>query len=426
VISDRLGRTLGSVLGGFVLVLVSISFGRPAQAAKGDEGTYDVTQVGWDLAEGAIADGDYKGSPLVDPLAEDPWCHNVPSPPPIQTFEYKTVSPPNDAVIHLKADEYDPVGSGPFPIMVLVHGGGFAKGCRYSMDGVANRFATSASFSTHFISISIDYRQACDRTDPDVQGSIVKPMCGWPYSRVDPIRQAPGASIFDVEDAVTWVRNLWPTQSGRGNLWNGKIALAGGSGGGNLAYMAATLSAPGSSSRPDAVAGWSPFPRFTLMLNNTVWLCDVGQTRTVDDCSIGSTSPSSQGHYEGGINRYLPCPNIVNHYDSACESLYQVAAPYDVTNIAQLPPPIYVANGGGPTPGVSPPEISSLQGVIDYKNLLFQFIVQKKVCIVNTTDHGTRLFNDSCNGDPPGQTVDQSTVLFLAAFVCDAQHLCGG
>jgi hypothetical protein len=153
---------------------------------------------------------------------------------------------------------------------------------------------------------------------------------------------------------------------------------------------------------------------------------DQGQSNDPENCAIGLMGSLVR---EGGINRYLPCTKLnppYPYYDNSCLSLYTAASPYDVVNGGFIyPPPTYLANGGGPTPGVSPPELSALQEAVDFSSALLGH-VDNKLCVVDTTHHGTHLLGDICENDPPNQNVGQSTDLWLAIYVCDPSHPCDG
>jgi acetyl esterase/lipase len=395
--------------------------------------------VPYDLSE-EPADIGGQGSPQEGDTAEaDPWCKLAPSPHgPDATYWYKSFGVPP---VSLGMDEYHPTitqqAPGPFPVMVVAHGGGWAKGCRYSMAGVANFFAHDPSISTHFTVLSIDYRLACQSSDPAITTFVVA-LCDWPYSRVDTARNAPGAAIWDIQDAVAYVRDTWANLPGHQALWNGAVVLLGGSAGGNMSLVAATLAQSGST-RPDALVGLSGFPRFTRYLNHssTVWGCDnnvnLHQSNDPTNCAKGEISYQGPPiHWEGGINRYLPCPNIIVGWDSACDvpgaGLYEAASPYDIVANQQIyPPDTYLVNGGGPNAGVSAAELAALQASIDFDGEIAGQVPAHRLCTVNSTEHATHLLGLSCNDEPPGSTVRVSLDLWLADIVCEPPfEACGG
>jgi acetyl esterase/lipase len=301
------------------------------------------------------------------------------------------------------------------------------------MAGVANFYAHDPSITTHFIVLSIDYRLACDPTDPDIT-TFVLALCGWTYSRVDPVRNAMGAAIWGIQDAVAYVKDTWQFMPGHQAIWNGAVVLLGGSAGGNLSLMAATLAQSGSA-RPDAVVALSGFPRFTRYLNHsyTVWGCDnnvnLHQSNDPTNCAIGDmlTPLSSR---EGGINRYLPCNVNLVGWDSACDipgaGLYEAASPWDVVTTQINPPATYLVSGGGPNAGVSGAELASLQASIDFSIEILANGVDSHLCTVNSTDHATHLLNKSCN-DEIGTQVRESIDAWLVQRVCGPPFQpCGG
>ncbi len=81
-----------------------------------------------------------------------------PSPPPTaQNVLYRVVGG-----VSIYLDVYEPPpGTGPFPILVLVHGGSFKTGCKGEKAALAARLAGSG-----FVVFSIDYRTGCDPAKP--------------------------------------------------------------------------------------------------------------------------------------------------------------------------------------------------------------------------------------------------------------------
>jgi acetyl esterase/lipase len=75
----------------------------------------------------------------------------------------------------LEADVYMPRGAGPFPAMLIVHGGAWRMGTRVQLAGIATQFAKH-----RFTAVSIDYRLA--------------PQSKFP------------AQIYDCQAAVRWLR----------------------------------------------------------------------------------------------------------------------------------------------------------------------------------------------------------------------------
>lgn len=126
----------------------------------------------------------------------------------------------------LKLDVSTPDGAGPFPIALIVHGGGWSGGDKAQditpLFDVLNQAG--------FVWISINYRLA--------------PAHRWP------------ACFEDVQTAIRWVK-------AHGQEFGGdvhRIALFGHSAGGHLAFLAATLDQP--DLRVQAVVGLAPVTDF--------------------------------------------------------------------------------------------------------------------------------------------------------------------
>jgi pectin methylesterase-like acyl-CoA thioesterase/acetyl esterase/lipase len=129
----------------------------------------------------------------------------------------------------LLLDAHVPEGAGPFPVAILVHGGGWSRGDKHSVPpgdsaDIAPWFAPlSAGKFTWF---SINYRPA--------------PQHRWP------------AGLEDVQTAIRWVKAHAAEFKGDPN----RIALFGHSAGGHLVCLAATVA--GDDTRVQAVVGFSP------------------------------------------------------------------------------------------------------------------------------------------------------------------------
>jgi alpha-L-fucosidase 2 len=126
--------------------------------------------------------------------------------------------------VSLRLDACLPHGKGPFPAVVIVHGGGWVRGDRRT--DVAPLFAplTGAGFAW----FSIDYRLTTD------------------WMRF-------GEAVADVEDAVAFVRS----HAGHYHVDTRRIALLGESAGGQLAAMAA-LRGPANARVRAVVALYTP------------------------------------------------------------------------------------------------------------------------------------------------------------------------
>jgi alpha-L-fucosidase 2 len=123
-----------------------------------------------------------------------------------------------------------PAGPGPFPVVILVHGGGWTRGDKAGSDRPGDGADISPWFDllgrANHVWFSINYRLA--------------PQHRWP------------ACLEDLQTAVRWVKAN--AGSFRGDP--GRIAVFGHSAGGHLALMLATLTRP--ETRVQAVVGFAP------------------------------------------------------------------------------------------------------------------------------------------------------------------------
>jgi acetyl esterase/lipase len=166
---------------------------------------------------------------------------------PVATDVVYKVTP---AGVQIGLDVYLPPGPGPFPGLVLVHGGAFRTGgkgpCEKNCWNTEGERAAGAGFAAFVI----DYRLTCSKyTVPE--GVTSPDLCGYRWER--PVVHA---AVKDVHDAVAWVRANANTY----NVDASSVGVLGGSAGGNLAAMAGTtdddsLYGVGTA---DAVAVWSP------------------------------------------------------------------------------------------------------------------------------------------------------------------------
>ncbi len=124
----------------------------------------------------------------------------------------------------LRLDASIPEGSGPFPVAIIVHGGGWVRGDK-AID-VAPLFKPLSDAGIAWF--SINYRLA-----------------------TDPLRF--GVAVNDVEEAIRFVK----AHAGEYRIDPARIALIGESAGGQLAGMAALNNAPGTSVKA-VVAIYSP------------------------------------------------------------------------------------------------------------------------------------------------------------------------
>ncbi|MBI2511716.1 MAG: alpha/beta hydrolase [Opitutae bacterium] len=132
--------------------------------------------------------------------------------------------------VSLKLDVSTPAGEGPFPVAILVHGGGWSSGSKSGSDKPGNGADITPWFAAfgagQFVWFSIDYRLA--------------PAHRWP------------AGFEDVQTAIRWVKAHAAEYRGDSS----RIALVGHSSGGHFACLAGVLA--DESTRVQAVVGFAP------------------------------------------------------------------------------------------------------------------------------------------------------------------------
>jgi acetyl esterase len=254
--------------------------------------------------------------------------------------------------VQLRLDVYEPPGPGPFPAIVLVHGGGWKGGSRTVVTGEADTLAGAG-----FVVFAIDYRLSCsDSSDP---------MCGYHFQ----------AQPQDVRKAIHWVRRHGAAYGAD----PARVGALGFSAGGDLVYEAGATGTRGDTA-PDAVAGWSG--------STELWVC------TNDD-------PACPG--DGGdparVN-YIGCP-----YDyaqqTACDGVWSAASPHD--QVATSAPPAFIAN--------STDELVAYQEATDFATRLGELGVSAQLCTVSGTAHATSYENKACSTG--SGTVFEQTIAFF-------------
>ncbi len=103
---------------------------------------------------------------------------------------------------HLQLDMARPSGSGPYPGVICIHGGGFRAGTRQGYDGLIKKLAQNG-----YVAATVTYRLA--------------PKYRFP------------AAVYDVKAAVRWLR----ANSAKYHLDPDRIGATGGSAGGHLAQF---------------------------------------------------------------------------------------------------------------------------------------------------------------------------------------------
>lgn len=132
--------------------------------------------------------------------------------------------------LELKADIYEPSGEGPFPAVLVVHGGAWRSGGKTQMSFVAQRLVASG-----YVAVAIAYRLAPDHKFP--------------------------AQIEDCKSAVRWMR----THAAEYKIDPNQIAGWGYSAGGHLVALLGTTDAKDGLEGPDVEAS-SPSTRLQAVI----------------------------------------------------------------------------------------------------------------------------------------------------------------
>src|ERR1700733_6358064 len=145
----------------------------------------------------------------------------------VSAFAAEARTPTQEAIVYgvadgqsLTMDYYAPKGTGPHPIAIIIHGGGYQRGdSKSGSEAYCADFLAPAGYAV----FSINYRLA--------------PKYPYPYM------------VYDVQRAVRYIRY-------NAKQWNAdpnKIDLVGASAGGFLSNMVGLLNAPGDPSATDPI-----------------------------------------------------------------------------------------------------------------------------------------------------------------------------
>ncbi len=192
----------------------------------------------------------------------EPWASGAPSPR--ETVEIDRVR----AQIFLRresgplrADVYLPRGDGPFPGVLLIHGGGWRMGTRWTMSNYGN-----AAVRRGYVAVAIDYRLAPEHRFP--------------------------APLEDCRAAVRWMKRQAP----QWNMDADRIGAWGYSAGGHLAALLGVCEdqlEDGLGCRVQAVvAGGAPCSFLTLDEDNRMFAYFLGGSRAERPESYRLASPS--------------------------------------------------------------------------------------------------------------------------------------
>jgi acetyl esterase/lipase len=218
----------------------------------------------------------------------------APVPPPVNAVAYGPL-PEQLLDVHLPT-----AGTGPFPVIIYLHSGGWVGGTRTVVPGVLMQQIDRAGIAV----VSIDYRLTAHAVD----GSIVNP---FPVPDTDVDR----AVRFVRAHAATW--NLDPT----------RVLLAGASAGGHLAALAAA--APGQFVDPTLPADLASVSPRVAGVIDFIGISDF------------TTFGAAGGWAPGLMTMFLDCPHSrIDECDTAKMQDASVA-----THLDENAPPAFLAYG---------------------------------------------------------------------------------
>ncbi|MGQ0587109.1 MAG: alpha/beta hydrolase [Gammaproteobacteria bacterium] len=210
-----------------------------------------------------------------------------PGPPPLHTSYEVTrdlAYTPDDWPQRLLADVYRPAGAGPFPSVLLLHGGAWKQGSRDQVDSLAERLAERG-----YLVVNATYR--------------LVPRYVWP------------AQLRDVQQALRWMRS---PAGGALGIDSARIGAFGYSAGGHLAALLGGMadepqwSGPGLALRA-VVAGGTPSD-LTAFCDGSLTPAFIGKPCSEALQSYRDASPIehvSRGNppvfiYHGGFDQLVP------------------------------------------------------------------------------------------------------------------------
>jgi acetyl esterase/lipase len=297
-------------------------------------------------------------------------------------------------------------------MIVLVHGGGFWRGCRVVLSPEAYQFKQAG-----FVVLLIDYRLACEPTDHVLigMGSTILQRCGWYYRTSDSATgfgtSQPGAAFHDVLDAIKYGRQHINSHCGF-TCWDGTVFVGGGSGGGTQALMAGVKGFDDGREayQVDGAFGWSA----TLEMGTPT--CDAEYSKESLTCWVQENHYVCQDVLFPVLHAVLEeeDPNWTS--DSTWyQDDYLAAVPYTAytTPGNELLPPIFFANGGFCFPPGSCNENIGYEGSVD---LAQNSVASTDQCRVDQPLHGTQYLSDYECLDDPGQSVFATNVAWLVGL----------